>query len=133
MRGMQSSEAWPDALQKLLPRIEALLNRDAWTGGAALAWKAALEVGELCNLPKDGSECRIQEVEEECDDFHDEMDDLMVEICKMQRSRGQSEWLKDGRVEEVIALAKSPSWKIYCGKNSGKHPGDTATRKPLLI
>lgn len=129
MRGMQSSSAWPSALLRFLPLIRALLNQDESTGGAELAWKAGLKVGRLCNIPPDGSECRIQEGEEECDGFHVEMDDLLVEICKVQKSRGQIDWLKDGRAEEVVALAKSPSWEIYVGKNDGKHPGDYRYQK----
>lgn len=94
MDGMQSGDAWPNALSEFLPKIRDLADRGSLVDGPELAWDALLHVAEECRLPTSG-ETRIETGEEDCDEFHKEVDELMLYICKLQEANGQTDWLRD--------------------------------------
>lgn len=126
-KGMEKSAAWPDALEPFLEEIEQLLGCPM---GEESAWKASLAVGKLCALPEEGDECQFEEGEEECDAFHDAMDDLMVKICqKVEDHRYMICLPAPERKAEVDEVACSATWEIFIGEHEGKNPGECRYKK----
>ncbi|KAJ3577337.1 hypothetical protein NPX13_g3233 [Xylaria arbuscula] len=106
MKGMMGCDDWPTALSPLFPRIKALCNRGSLVGGPGLAWEALVEVAAFCMYQWDGGDARVQGFgEEDCDEFHDEVDKIMLSICEAQKQDGKIPWLQ-GRREEISGLQK---------------------------
>lgn len=108
MEGMESSRAWPRALNEYLPQIRFLAERGPLVDGPELAWEALICVADLCITPKIGDEPKLEEGEEGCDKFHEDVDELMLYICKLQQVSGRKTWLHDiARKEEIWDLQES--------------------------
>lgn len=108
MKGMESSDAWPRALQPFLRDVGALLEMGPLVEGPELAWDAVFELAELCMYDWEDGDARVQEGEECCDKFHDEVDVYMLKICKAQKENGNMEWLSEDRAKEVVELQNKP-------------------------
>lgn len=106
--GMEDGSAWSNALSVFLPRIRELADQGRLVYGPDLAWEALLHVADECILPKQGGEIRLQTGEEDCDDFHKEVDELMLYICHLQEADGNTAWLQDfTRKNEIWDLQSS--------------------------
>ncbi|KAJ8133371.1 hypothetical protein O1611_g251 [Lasiodiplodia mahajangana] len=102
---MCNCDEWPSALFPLLRRIKDLNNRGSVAGVPERAWEALIKVAALCIYDWDGSGLKLYgSGEEDCDYFHDEVDKVMLLICKAQKQNGKVEWLKGGRQEEIRNL-----------------------------
>ncbi|KAI3328683.1 hypothetical protein F4824DRAFT_482658 [Ustulina deusta] len=102
---MCNCDDWPSTLSPLFRRIKALHNRGSPARGPEMAWKALIKVAAYCIHDWDDGELRISGFgERDCDEFHDEVDDLMLLICKAQKQNGKVEWLRNGRKEEIQNL-----------------------------
>ncbi|KAI1421529.1 hypothetical protein F5Y12DRAFT_767182 [Xylaria sp. FL1777] len=96
---------WPRALDPSFRRIKALHDRGSLAEGPEMAWKALIKVTAFCIHDWDDGELKISgRGEEDCDEFHDDADELMLRICKAQEKNGKVSWLKDGRKEEIRGL-----------------------------
>jgi hypothetical protein len=108
MKGMGSSRARPRAFNECLPQIRLLAERGPLVDGSELAWEALICVADLCITPKIGDDPRLEEGEEECDEFHEDVDELMLYICKFQQASSRKTWLHDiARKEEIWDLQES--------------------------
>ncbi|KAI1126597.1 hypothetical protein F5Y10DRAFT_244405 [Nemania abortiva] len=100
---MCECEDWPGALFPQLRRIQALNNRDFRVGGPGMAWQALIKVSAFCIHDWDDGELRISGFgEEDCDEFHDEVDKLMLRICETQEQNLNFQWLREGSRKEDI-------------------------------
>jgi hypothetical protein len=110
MKGMGQCEDWARALYPFLGRIKTLHGRGSLVRGPELAWEALIEVAPLCMYQWDGGDVSAQGFgEEDCDGFHDEVDRLMLIICKDQNQNGKVAWLRNGRKEQIWNLQERPS------------------------
>ncbi|KAI0120145.1 hypothetical protein GGR51DRAFT_496491 [Nemania sp. FL0031] len=101
----RSCDDWPRALSPLLPRIKALSHRASVAGGPEKAWEALLGVAALCIYDWEGGHFKISgSGEEDCDDFHGKVDELMLLICEAQKQNDKIEWLRNGRRQEIWNL-----------------------------
>lgn len=106
--GMEDGSAWSNALSVFLPRIRELADQGRLVYGPDLAWEALLRVAKKCILPKQGGEIRLRTGEEDCDDFHKEVDELMLHICHLQEDDGNTAWLQEfARKNEIWDLQSS--------------------------
>ncbi|KAI3319644.1 hypothetical protein HD806DRAFT_508641 [Xylariaceae sp. AK1471] len=104
-KGISQCEDWPRALFPFLSQIEALHSRGSLVSGPELAWEALIEVVPFCMYQWNGGHVSAQgDGEEDCDEFHDEVDRVMLVICEAQKQNGKVAWLLDGRREEVWDL-----------------------------
>lgn len=104
-KGMEDARAWSGALSVFLPRIRDLADQGPLVYGPDLAWDALLHVANECILPKQGGDVRLQSGEEDCDDFHKEVDELMLHICRLQEADGKTAWLQEfARKNEIWEL-----------------------------
>ncbi|KAI1284004.1 hypothetical protein F5Y07DRAFT_348421 [Xylaria sp. FL0933] len=111
-KGMCEIEDWAGLLYPSLRRIEALHNRGPLTGGPEMAWKALLKVTEFCIRDWDDGELSFHGLgEEDCDEFHEDADALMLIICEAQKENGKISWLRDGRKEEIMRLRRETEKK----------------------
>jgi hypothetical protein len=120
--GMQGGDAWSTALSVFLPRIRDLADRGPLVYGPELAWDAVLHVAEECRLPTSG-EPQLETGEEDCDEFHNDVDELRLYICKLQEANGQTDWLRDvERMSQIWILQETAAapvdfeggdWCIY--------------------
>jgi hypothetical protein len=104
-KGMCECEDWPSVLFPRLRRIKALSNRGSLVRGPERAWEALIKVAALCIYDWEGGDLRISGFgEEDCDEFHNEVDELMLLICEAQKQSGKVEWLRDSKKEEIRDL-----------------------------
>ncbi|KAI0907417.1 hypothetical protein F4823DRAFT_564812 [Ustulina deusta] len=101
---MCNCDDWPSTLSPLFRRTKALHNRGSPARGPEMAWKALIKVAAYCIHDWDDGELRISGFgERDCDEFHDEVDDLMLlhlQGAKAEReSRVAEEW-QEGRDPE---------------------------------
>lgn len=106
--GMEDACAWSNALSIFLPRIRRLADQGRLVYGPDLAWEALLHVANECILPKQGGDIKLQTGEKDCDDFHKQVDELMLHICKLQEADGNAVWLQESaRKNEIWELQDS--------------------------
>lgn len=80
-------------------------SRVSRVSGPELAWEALIEVVPFCMYQWDEANVSAQgDGEEDCDEFHDKVDRVMLVICKAQKQNGKVAWLLNGRREEVWNL-----------------------------
>ncbi|KAI1617646.1 hypothetical protein EDD36DRAFT_424708 [Exophiala viscosa] len=101
--------AWPRALEDHLPNIRALMERGAMVDGPALAWTAVLSVAKSAIHEWDRGMAKVEGDESDCDWFHEDVDDLMLDILVAQKAieRQQNvdpEWVDGGRYDEIVHL-----------------------------
>ncbi|KAI0436896.1 hypothetical protein F4803DRAFT_540685 [Xylaria telfairii] len=74
-------------------------------GRRVRAWGALIQVASLCIHNWDDGELKISGFgEKDCDEFHDQIDELMRVICEAQKESGNVSWLRNGRMEEIQSL-----------------------------
>ncbi|KAJ9603523.1 hypothetical protein H2200_011709 [Cladophialophora chaetospira] len=93
-KGNESLDLWPKSLEHLLPRIQALIDRGTLLGGPGLAWQALVEIVDASIYEWDGGEAEVVSDEEDCDWFHEKVDDLMLQIFQVQY-QNIPEWFED--------------------------------------
>ncbi|KAI1172803.1 hypothetical protein F4777DRAFT_560210 [Nemania sp. FL0916] len=95
-------------LGPFLDRTQQLHERGPCFRGSGMAWEALIEVTDLCihDWANDGELRFYGFGEEDCDGFHEEVDDLMLAICEAQKKSENFSWLQGGRIEEIRALQK---------------------------
>ena len=104
MKGMASVDIFPARMKQFLPRVRALAKKGSLVEGPALAWSALLEVASCAIYELDGGDAEVQEGEDTCDWSHDQVDDVMVEICQLQK-KSNPDWFSDQqRYVEIKAL-----------------------------
>ncbi|KAI1736249.1 hypothetical protein F4680DRAFT_469125 [Xylaria scruposa] len=98
---------WPRTLLPFLYRIKTLHEREPLCRGSEMAWEALIKVASLCIHDWCDSDLRISGFgEEDCDEFHEQVDELMLVICKMQKEKENFSWLRNGRMEEIQLLQR---------------------------
>ncbi|KAI0813227.1 hypothetical protein GGR55DRAFT_676877 [Xylaria sp. FL0064] len=104
-KSMCEIEDWAAQSSPLFHRIKDLHNRGPLAEGPEMAWRALLKVTALCIHKWEGAELRFSGFgEEDCDQFHERADALMLLICESQKENGKTWWLSDGRKEEILRL-----------------------------
>ena len=104
-------EAWPRALQDHLPNVRALMEQGAMVDGPALAWTAVLSVAKVAVYEWDRGFAKVEGFESDCDWFHEDVDDLMLDILVAQKAdeREQNvdpEWVDGGIYDEIDQLRR---------------------------
>ncbi|KAI0544494.1 hypothetical protein F4679DRAFT_564593 [Xylaria curta] len=98
---------WPRILHPFLYKIKMLQERGPLCRGSEMAWGALIKVASLCIHDWCDSDLRISGFgEEDCDEFHEQVDELMLVICKAQKENGNFLWLRGGRMEEILLLQR---------------------------
>ncbi len=101
MKGMESIQLWGELVGKYLPRTQALIRKGTVVDGPALAWYALKDAVESSIYDWDGGDARVQEDEDENDGFHDEADNLMLQIFRIQKEH-DPKWSQENDPREEI-------------------------------
>ena len=108
LKGMATSDMVSGSMEHYLPRVMALLKEGPLVRGPELAWKAVRGVCRYATRDWADGEPRFQEGEEECDGFHERVDDVLLAICHAQKEQGNTAWLGPDRVEDIRKLQRTP-------------------------
>lgn len=109
MDGMESGSAWANALYVHVRKIKDLAEQGPLVDACELAWEALVHVADLCILPEQVGDVKLEDDEEVCDTFHDDVDNVMLHICKLQEANGRRSWLQDpARKQEIWELREKP-------------------------
>ncbi|KAJ9616730.1 hypothetical protein H2200_000449 [Cladophialophora chaetospira] len=83
------------SMRRLLPKVRALFEKGPLVEGPTLAWTALLHVAS-CAIPEETNDATVslEEVEDASDWLHNEIDEMMVGICRVQQESRPS-WLSE--------------------------------------
>ena len=115
-KSMVSVDEWAVEMEAFLPRIGDLINKGTIVDGPAFAWKSLMEVTEYSIYEWDGGNASVMDDHSESDWFHEKVDEMMLEICEVQKNAGNEAWFLQSDKKAEITLLQNRAHTLRNGR-----------------